>query len=255
MALRNLSAEEMGALSQAWVGSENPARQALEQLPRLAPLLPDVERAHAALSLVRRREQDPRRAALSLETARLDALHDRLARGIYGVLTELSLLDEDASLLLVRDALLPQGIAKAIQASYRGQSGYAGLLRARLTPDLCARLESVCWSSGTLLHKVEAWLETAERLGVLEEERGRLAATQGPSTQRQTLQARNGWVRVVSAMRSMAALSALEVDIERLLWGPLREAEVRADARALKRKASNAEAPEVTATRKAEERV
>lgn len=67
-------------------------------------------------------------------------MHDLLARGIYGLLTELAQLDDQgAELLSLRDKLFPQG-RKRMQTTYRGQAGHAGLLRERLTPELRTQL-------------------------------------------------------------------------------------------------------------------
>lgn len=171
-------------------------------------------------------------------------MHDLLVRGIYGLLTEMALLDDEgAELLALRDRLLPDGISAAIHASYRAQAGYAALLRERLTPDVRDALAGIALRRGNLLERVEAWLAAAQRLGALEEERARLEAPEGASVGMQTAEARNGWVRVVNAFVSVAALAQLDESTDRLVFGPLRDAEARADQRAARRRASAAGNP------------
>src|SRR5690606_20172709 len=137
MALRNLITEEMVAVSQSWTSAENPARKAIEQAPRLAPLLADLERAHPAIHAVAPQPESPPKAEIARLASEEDGVHDLLVRGIYGLLTEMALLDDEGTeLLALRDRLLPGGISAAIHASYRAQAGYAGLLRERLTPDV-----------------------------------------------------------------------------------------------------------------------
>src|SRR5690606_9871603 len=128
------------------------------------------------------RADNPRKAELSRLLSETDAVHDVLAGGIYGLLTEMSRLDDEgADLLSLRDALMPQGLARTVQSTYRGQAGHAGLLRERLTADLRQQLAQIPLRKGNLLERTEAWLATADRLGALEEERARLELSEGPS--------------------------------------------------------------------------
>jgi hypothetical protein len=248
MALKNMSMEEMLMISQAWVSPENPAREAIGGVPRLAGVLPDLEGAHAAMYAVTPKAQDPRKAEIARTAVEVDALHDRFARGIHGYLTEAAALDDSgAELLALRDTLMPDGLAKVVQATYRGQAGYGRLLRERLTPALRAQLEALPLRRGNLLGPVESWLSAADRLGELEEERARLDTAQTPSTAQQVIDARNRWVRVVNAFESLAALADLDATTERLVFGPLRDAEAKADQRIARRKASAPTPPAVAA--------
>jgi hypothetical protein len=43
--------------------------------------------------------------------------------------------DQGVELPSTRD-FFPQGLQRAVQTTYRGQAGHAGLLRERLTPEL-----------------------------------------------------------------------------------------------------------------------
>jgi hypothetical protein len=244
MALKNLSVEEMVTLSEAWVTPGNPAHQALSQEPRLHGLVSDLTVAHGAIHAVTPRTGDPRKAEIARIATEEDIVHDRLARGVYGLLTEAALLDEQGEqLIAVRDQLMPDGVAKVTQATYRGQAGHAALTRQRLTPELRAALAGVPLRQGNLLARVDAWLAAADRLGALEEERARLDGASGSSLGKQTVDARNGWIRVVNALTGVAALAELDEAKERTIFGPLRDAEAKADLRTAKRSAGKVVPP------------
>jgi len=46
MALKRLTAQEMVQLSAPWISAKDPARAALEKVPLLAALLPQIPKAH-----------------------------------------------------------------------------------------------------------------------------------------------------------------------------------------------------------------
>lgn len=237
MALKNLTVEEMVALSAGWVGADKAAYQVLKANTRLSGLLPDLERAHATIYGVTPQAIDPRKAELAQQAIALDVRHDQIARGIFGVLTEYANLTEDGNdYIQLRDELFPNGIAPVIQISFRGQAGYAGLLKSRLSAELEQRLQAFVLPKTTLLEKVTQWLDLARQLGDIEEQRAQLERTDGPSFGQQVVDARNLWIRVVNALLSLAGLSALDPQHDTLLFGPLREAESRADARMQRRK-------------------
>ena len=244
MATKNLSVEEMVSVSGAWTTEGDPARQLLLESSRLSGLLPDVEAAHAAIYAVRP-EHDDGEADIIKQSGELDARHDRLARGIHGVLSESALLEEGSAALALRDALFPEGLAAAINTTYRGQAGRGALVRELLSSEQRGQLAAVQLLEGSLLSKVDAWLDTAEQLGALETDRARRETPESPSRRLQILEARNGWVRVVSALQSIAALANLDEPADRLLFGPLRDAEATADRRAARRRAQSNEATAV----------
>jgi hypothetical protein len=247
MALKNLSLEEMTAVSLSWVSPENPARKAIQGVPRLAGMLPDVERAHALIFAVTPKPEDPRRAELARRATEADAEHDQLAGAIYGILTEHARLDPNgAELLTLRDRLMPGGLGKVVNASYRGEAGFGRLVRERITPAVRTELEKIPLRQGNLYQQVEAWLACAERLGALEEERSRFDTSASPSLGRQSAEARSSWIRVVNAFESVSALAELDAHTERLVFGPLRDAAIKADLRSGRRK------PEVSAPQVAE---
>lgn len=244
MALKNLSVEEMVKISEAWVAPDNPAHEALTNVERLKGLLPDIQSAHEAIFAVVPKPNDPRQAEIARLAAEEDAVHDALARGIYGYLTELSLLDDDAaSLIALRDQLMPEGLSKAIHNTYRGQAGFAKLLGDRLTPDAQSKLRALPVGQGSLMDRVNVWLAAGDRLGALEEERGRLEAAQGPSFGARAVAARNGWIRAVNALIAVAELAELDPNTDRVVFGPLRDAETKAEQRAARRVAANTPEP------------
>lgn len=237
MALKNLSIEEMTAVSLSWVSPENPARTAIQSVPRLSGMLADLERAHAQIFAATPKPEDPRRAELAREAVEVDAAHDQLAGAIYGFLTEQARLESDgAELLELRDTLMPDGLAKVVNASYRGEAGFGRLVRERITPALRAELEKIPLRQGNLYERVEAWLDTADQLGALEEERSRFEVSASPSLSQKVVEARNTWIRVVNAFESVSALAELDAASERLVFGPLRDAEAKADQRIQRRK-------------------
>lgn len=246
MALKNLTVEEMVVLSVDWVGAENAAHQVLKQHARLGALLPDLERAHASIYSVTPQAVDPRKAELAQQAIELDARHDQLARGVYGVLTEFAnLVNEGAEYISLRNELFPNGISSVIHGSFRTQAGYADLLRSRLTAEQEQRLQAFVLPKTTLLEKVTEWLDTGRKLGELEGQRARLETADGPSFGQQTIEARNLWIRVVNAFVSLAGLAVLDPKHDLVLFGPLREAEARADARVQKRKSAKEPQPAV----------
>ena len=86
------------------------------------------------------------------------------------------------------------------------------------------------------------------RLGALEDDKGRLQAAPGepgPGLGGPILVARNQWVRVANALTANGELAELDVETDKLIFGPLRAAEKAADRReagaAAKKKADGAE--------------
>ena len=79
-----MTVEEMIQLSTPWVTAGNVARTAIEKVPLLAALLPQLQRAHPAIFAVPAQAEDPKVQRLSQQEAEVDAKHEALARGIYG---------------------------------------------------------------------------------------------------------------------------------------------------------------------------
>jgi hypothetical protein len=240
MALKNLSSEEMAAVSGAWVDAANPASGALAKIERLQALIPQVKERHAeVLTVLPVRGQDPDREALIARATELDAVHDGLAGAIYGYLSAIAqLTDDGAELIDLRDQLMPDGLGAIVQATYRGQAGYAAALSKRMNASLRRELKELALPDGTLLDKVEAWIAAALALGELEEGRARNEAARPRLDSAQVVIARNGWIRVANALQAVAQLAELEPGVDGLLFGPLRDAELTADLRAARRSAA-----------------
>ncbi len=235
MALKAMTIEEMEPVSAAWVDTQNPAHQAILQIPELSGLMPKVQVVHDELHAATP-PNDSRAKELSDLAAATDATHDVLARGVYGYLTETSLLVDDGEpLLALRDQLMPEGLSAVVHNSYRGQVGFAALLRGRLKGKTRAALRELPLPGGkNLLDAVDGWLDAADRLGQLEEQKARLEAAT-PTLAGRIFEARNRWIRVVNALLANAALAELSEEQERLILGPLHDAEAKADARSARR--------------------
>ncbi len=235
MALKGLTIEEMEPVSAAWVDETNPAHQAILTVAELSGLLPKLKGVHAELHAAVPQD-DPLAKEISQLSATTDATHDALARGVYGYLTEVALLVDDGTpLLALRDELMPEGLSAVVHNTYRGQAGFAALLRGRLTSQSRGQLRELPLPGGKSLHDaVEGWLAAADRLGELEETKARLQASV-PTVAGRIFDARNRWIRTVNALIANAALAELDEEQERLIFGPLRAAEATADARAARR--------------------
>jgi hypothetical protein len=244
MALKRLTAQEMVQLSAPWVRAGDPARAALEKVPLLAALLPQITAAHRTLFVVEVQRDDAKAKSLSEAAATLDAKHDELTRGIYSALTMLSeIAGSSDELLRIRDRLLPDGLMHT-KLTYRGQAGHAALVSSRLDDLLRARLKGIVLHDKNLLDLVEAWLATAKELGILEEQRARISAP-AETTAANVNDARMTWVRVVNALLANAELVQLDHDSDRLLFAALRVAERTGDGR--RRSASERSSPSATA--------
>ncbi len=234
MAFKNLSNEEMTAVSEAWVTPNNAAHKAMQPIDRLVGLLPVVRARHFALSsvLAAQREDDDKAANVQRATE-LDTEHDTLATAVYGYLSAVARMNPDGeSLIALRDKLMPDGVGKVVHATYRGQAGFVANLRARLDDATRAQLEALVLPDGTLLDKVEAWMAAGESLGALEEERSRAEAERIRNDSTQVIEARNAWVGMANALVAVAALGPLDREQEDLIFSPLRDAEKTADLRA-----------------------
>ena len=175
MALRRLTVEEMIQFSTPWITEGNAARAAIEKVPLLAALLPQLQGAHSAIFAVRAQSEDPKVQRLSQQEADIDVKHDNLVRGIFGALTMLAQVSSASDeLLRLRDFLFPEG-ASHTQKTYRGEAGHAALVGSRLDADMNARLKAISLQEKNLLDLVEEWLGVAKQLGDLEEERARLS--------------------------------------------------------------------------------
>lgn len=232
MALKRLTTEEMVELSSPWITAKSPARKALDDVPELAGMVSKIERVRQGLHDAQPAQADPRLSAIITEQAALDLQHDTLIRGVHMVLTANALLasvDAASELLTVRDLVLPDGLEHT-QKTYRGQAGAAKLLKPKLDVEAKKQLKAVRVLEHTALTFVERWIDKAQRLGELEDERASLEPAGGDGTK--LVVARNQWIRTINALVANAELAELDEATDRLIFGALRLAEKKADRRA-----------------------
>jgi hypothetical protein len=239
MALRDLSSQQMLNITGAWLDSER-ERSRFQALSRVAPLLPDVEEAHEGVQRAHRRDGSISNELIDIQDqqSEVDQVHDRKARGVYGVLTGFAeLVDDpkDAALYLdVRDQLFPRGL-KFITGSYADEAGEVNFARERLTSESKAVLRALPTPAGNLMKAVNVWFAANEELGILEAGRAKLEAQvaeqKAGSVQVGQLRARNRWIRVVRAVLQMVDLQKPDADIERHLLAPLDRALKEAERR------------------------
>lgn len=254
MAYKRLFSEEMLQLSGTWVDTKSKAHKAILATPDLAPAMPRLTAAHDLLAkLTQPVKEDPRLAVIIEEEGTLDPRHDDIIRGAHGLLTGAAFLlgDDGAELLALRDILFPDGLSST-QKSYRAEAGQAAQLAVRLTSALRAQLASIVVGpkseKKTLEQFVDELITIGARLGVLEDDKGRLQTgpgEPGPGLGGAILAARNQWVRVANALSANSELAELDAETDKLVFGPLRAAEKSADRREAsapaKKKADGAE--------------
>jgi len=230
MALKWLTAEEMVAISAAWVVADQAGRAAIEKIPLLAVLLPNLEKVHDDLVALRSKEP-PNVAAISQKELEVDAKHDALVRGMVGTLTMLAPISDDREeLLAIRDKLFPEG-ASHTQLSYRGEAGHAAVIAAQIDDAMKARLKAIAVHKKTMFDLVTAWIETGKQLGQLEEDKARLGGN-SPSLGAELQTARTAWLRMAKALLSNAKLAEIDSATDQVLFSPLRKAEQAAESRA-----------------------
>lgn len=236
----------MIAISAAWL---DPARERplFEDHALLAPLLPRLQEVHGQLvSFEQRKAAAPIQANIrDLTTAlvELDATHDRLARGIYGLLTSLAELSEDTSsravLLDVRDDLLPAGL-REVQRTYLEQSGNLRRVREHVLTARRDVLRTIPLPAGdTLADAVEAWADTGLQFESLDARRRELQRDRDevvPAIPH--VEVRHAWGRLANAVIAAADLEGLPRAALARLLGPLQDAEGKADRAATRRRST-----------------
>lgn len=230
MALKWLTAEEMVAISAAWVMADAAGRAAIEKIPALAAILPNLEKVHAAIVTLRAKEP-ARIDVISQKEAEVDAKHDALVRGMVGTLSMLAPISDDREeLLALRDKLFPDGLLHT-KRSYRGEAGHVAVVAKQMDDALKARLAGIRVHKKTLLDLVTTWIDAGTQLGQLEEEKAHLLET-APSLAGELLSARTAWLRVTKALMTNAKLAEIDDVTDQLLFSALRTAERAADSRA-----------------------
>jgi len=162
----------------------------------------------------------------------LDGHHDRIARGIYGLLTALAELSNDVStrdtLLQLRDELLPLGL-REIQRTYLEQSGNLQRVHDHVLPRSTVLLQTVPLpEGGTLADLVAGWAELGPEFDRLDSSRRSLRRELEAMVPTGTLiDARGEWIRLVNAMLAGADLEPLSPVDEARVFDPMREAEAK----------------------------
>lgn len=232
--------QEMAVISEPWVTAGTPARVAIDRLPPLLALEPQLQQAHDGVFALRVKET-PQLQALAQKGIEIDAKHDAYVKLMYSALSVLGDgTDHGAELLSLRDTLFPEKL-QHMRKSYRAEVGHAAMIAKQIDEGTLARLRAVQLHDRTLFDLYTGWQETAAQLGVLEEERAHLS--QGnPSPAKEIAAARRQWIRVVKAFLSCAGVMNLDADTDNLLFAPLRAAEQVA-ANRMRGKATPAPAP------------
>ncbi len=241
MALKRLPTDEMLHLSAAWLDPQSRAHAAIKASPDLAPSLPRLRAAHQELATAAQPAPENQKLAdVSSEQVTIDLRHDDIIRGCYWLLTGTAhLLGDDADgagWLRLRDILVPDGLSST-QKSYAAEAGQAAQLKARMTPALRAQTDAILVGAKgaklTLTELLQEWIDLGARLGELEQEKNRLtAAGDKEANVSPTLVARNKWIRNVNVLLAVAEAAELSAETMKLLFGPLRAAEAKADQRA-----------------------
>ena len=234
MGYSDLTAETMTAISGAWL---DPARERplLMRLPRVAPLVVNVEAAHQGIVRYQepRPKVSPEVAALTQRTMELDARHDRLARGLYDVLDGLSTLAENADDAQgwqdLQRELFPQG-KRIVFRSYVDQAGEAERVDERLSEASRRRLEKFTLGGVPLMHYVREWQAAAKELGEVEQRR--LVLAKEPPERPTLREVRNAWIAAVKAVVAMLEWETELSEAERgRILEPLETALARAEAK------------------------
>lgn len=232
MSLRALSADAMLSISGAWTTSEG-ALAIIARHPSLAALRPKIEEAHRALVEAASQSRARSLDALSAESDRVDAYHDRKLRGVVHVLEALADLTEDADeareLVGLSQRLFPRGV-RGQELAYNEEGAQAEESASKLDEATRARLSRIATPWGTLLDDVEAWVAAGRELARLDAERREASREASTSEARATLaRARHRWAQAAEAFAAAAtaddALSGEETDS---LVGALYKAELAA---------------------------
>jgi hypothetical protein len=213
MALKRLRTEEMVAITSTWVDSAHADRQALDAVPALATLMPELDAAWQGLHVTYGAGPGTaRRQQLQGRQRELDVEHDDVLRGIWFYLQSQVFITGEpgrTGLARLRDTLLPEGLL-AVNKSYREEAGQAELVGSRLSDPDRALLASMAMHDGrTLLDLVHRWLALGAELGALDRERVGDVRDDVPRPV-EARAARYRWIRTMSAIRDVAALVAAQ---------------------------------------------
>lgn len=252
MALHELATGEMAVITKHWLGREY-QRPIIQRFPRLAPFLDDLAEVHKNVAVFQNsgKGEPSDVASLRVTTSRLDADHDRLARGIHhlllGAVEIIDGEDDKARWEQLHKELFPQGLS-INQQRYLVQAGEVVLREQRLSDESRELLATTSFThrgqTVSLQELLERWDAVAEKLGAAEAQKLRLQAGQGAESSRGP--ARRAWVSAVGLfLQVLEREKGLTDDERRELLEPLRNAEAKAaKRRALARKKNEAFDPD-----------
>lgn len=237
MALKDLTAQEMVAISAAWLDPKQ-ERALLEKYTMLSSLLPIIESAHRGLlrTQLGSNAQEMRSDALALRAQSADQIYDRKARAVYHLLTGFAEyvdgVDGTARILDVRDELFPEGL-KVTRKSFMAQAQEASEVKRRLSAETVVQLRELPVPGGATLEKaVDEWIAAGLELGKVELAKAEMKSRQKDGVSisaADVLRARNQWVRAARGLRSMMTFEeVLDSEVGRLL-SPLERAESQAE--------------------------
>lgn len=238
MSRKRLATNEMLLISAEWLKPQSPANKAILASNDLAPTLPRIQSAHQELSVAAQPTAlNPRLFEIIKEQTDLDERHDDLIRGIFGIFTATAALlgnPEGTQLLVLRDQLLPDGLA-LVQKSYSVEAGEASQVSARLTPEIRAQLDKLLVGPKPNQHKLSAyideWIQIGAKLGTLEIEKSRVNTPDSSTTGANLLTCRNKWIRNVNLFLAIAEAIELDPETDATIFGFLRATEIKANRR------------------------
>jgi hypothetical protein len=238
MSRKLLHNEEMLHITGSWIEPQSPANIVLLSVPELAAKAPLIAKTHTTLAAAARPSTNPRIAEIIAEQSKLDLRHDSIIRGVFGLCTAMAELlggHDGAELIALRDSLIPDGLS-SMQKTYRAEAGQAMQLANHITPEIKTKAKAIHIGSRpqkqSLLAYLNEWITVGKRLGTLEDEKTQLLAEQsGAAAGTALVQARNRWIRVVNALLADADLAEIDAATDLTLFGPLRDAEKKAETR------------------------
>lgn len=260
MALLNLLADEMIGASETMT---DPTSDAYAIIIKYEDDLKAPHKrfltAHAALSTSAQPTEPERVKVIITAQAKLDVRHDAIIRGVWGLfdaLVELLGAEAAASLIALRDWLIPDGLSSQ-NKTYGGEAGQAKQLADRMTPEIRKRTDAILVGEApnarTLTSYIDEWISIGRQLGVHEAERGRIESE--PAEGAALHNARLAWVRAVNAMITNAEAAMIPPAEMAVLFGALQAAERKADDRAREARAKvAADAKKVLDEKAAEEK-
>ena len=128
----------------------------------------------------------------------------------------------------------PEGLS-IVSASYLDTIGDAERLRHQIDAETFEQLAQITAPGGKNLKQfTEEIMQVGEELGVLEEERRQLEAElkEQVSTRKNTLNARNRWIKITKTIITMTELAELDQQQSEAIFGRLNQAIAKAQAKA-----------------------